>query len=228
MQEMEIIDRDPPDGAVCDHLVVSFEPVLDAQSNELRLVRTIHRGGSAVERANLWCQRYAHRRHAEAIFAWMTKRSHQWPLWGRLSQLVGPTRLLAVASAEVARERYEEAQRLLKARSNARKSRERARKIKSYLVERRGEFGVDLRRGGHDKGFFAIWFRQSWERERFRDWWRPQAHRFAEFAAFFDEHGGQALERMLLREMQETERRVKIAGLSAGGRRPLRFWRGDE
>ncbi len=44
----------------------------------------------------------------------------------------------------------------------------------------------------------------------------------------FDEEGALQLERRLLREMQETEIRIKRAGLSAGGRRPLRFYRGEE
>jgi hypothetical protein len=209
-------------------MTLGYEPRYDAHSARLELFRIVQRGEARVEEIPVWSRTYAHRRHAEAILGWMTSQPERWPLWGRLSELVGPERLLTMAVAQVADERSEAARKLLRSRAQARKAGKRSRSINSYLVEKDGEFGVDLRRAGHENGFFAIFFRQSWERERFRDWWRPQAHRFAEFAAFLDEHGAPALERRLLREMQETEKRVKLAGLSAGGRRPLRFWRGDE
>lgn len=207
---------------------LTYEPRLDAQSARLELVRILRRSGSPDEETVLWSRRYAHRRHAEAIFAWMTSRQEQWAVWGRLTPLVGPDGLLAAAGQAVAEERRGTAHKLLRKREKARKAREKAKHVHSYLVDDRGEFGIDLRRGGQEDGFFVIWFRQQWERERFRDWWRPQVGRFPEFAAFFEQHGAKALERRLLKEMQETERRVRLAGLSAGGRRPLRFWRGDD
>jgi hypothetical protein len=99
--------------------------------------------------------------------------------------------------------------------------------IDSFLVDAGGQFGLDLRRFGAKTGFWRIMFRERWERERFRDWFRLQRARFEEFAVFLDEHDAVALERQLLAEMLDTERRIKAAGRGAGGRRPLRFWRGE-
>jgi hypothetical protein len=103
----------------------------------------------------------------------------------------------------------------------------RAALIDTFLVDAGGQFGLDLRRFGAKAGFWRIMFREKWERERFRDWFRCQRPRFQEFATFLADHDAVALERLLLAEMLATERRIKAAGLGAGGRRPLRFWRGD-
>ncbi len=100
--------------------------------------------------------------------------------------------------------------------------------IESFLDHADGWFGLNLRRGNEQKPFWVIRFRERWELERFRDWFRCQSPRFTAWAEFLETNNAASLERMLLREMLETERRVKKAGLGGGGRRPLRFWRGDE
>ena len=55
---------------------------------------------------------------------------------------------------------------------------------------------------------------------------RWQKPRFEAFLGHAAEHGGEALTRLLIDEMFETERRIKKDGRGAGGMRPLRMWRG--
>jgi hypothetical protein len=205
-----------------------FEVRLDAASSSLAFVALTRSRGSVLSERLIWQHQFARARDANGIFEWMVERRHDWPFWGRLTSLIGSDRLLAAAAADVAKARTARAADLLRERREARAAFRKEQEISSYLIEKHGRFGVDLKRGGHKKGFFVIWFRESWERERFLDWWRPQHHRFAEFATIHDAQGASALERMLLREMQDTEKRIKAAGLGAGGRRPLRFYRGDE
>ncbi|UYY76810.1 hypothetical protein [Sphingomonas sp. R1] len=228
MRDTAEIDPSEREGKLAESGLVEYAVRLDAASSTIGMFRLIRGNGALIAEYPIWTRTFRHRRHAASLFGWMLDRRAQWLLWGRLGEVVGPDRLLAMAASELSTLRSSQARELLKKRAKVRKAKARALKIYSFLVDRHGEFGIDLRRGGEDKGFFVIWFRQNWERERFRDWWRPQTHRFADFAAFFEEQGSRALERKLLAEMQETEKRVKLAGLSAGGRRPLRFWRGDE
>lgn len=228
MRDTAEIDSSEREGILAASGFVKYEVRLDTTSSTIGMFRVVGRSGAPFAEYPVWTRTLRHRRHAASLFAWMLEKRGQWLLWGRLGEVVGPDRLLAMAASEISEFRGSQARDLLKKRAKACKAKARALKIYSFLVDHHGEFGIDLRRGGEDKGFFVMWFRQNWERERFRDWWRPQAHRFPDFAAFFEEHGGRALERKLLAEMQETEKRLKLAGLSSGGRRPLRFWRGDE
>lgn len=70
-------------------------------------------------------------------------------------------------------------------------------------------------------------FDEGWERDRVWDWLRWQTRRFEDIRLRIDGIGAAAVERELLHEMLVTENRVRKTGLGAGGRRPLRFWRGD-
>jgi hypothetical protein len=205
-----------------------FDLRLDAASSSVTFVGLTRSSGKILNERLIWRRHFARRRDADGIFEWMIERQDEWPFWGHLTSLIGPDRLFAAAAEDVARARSARAADLLRNRNEARAARRKEQRISSYLVEKHGQFGVNLKRGGQKKGFFVMWFRESWERERFRDWWRPQHHRFAEFAALHDAQGAPALERMLLREMQDTEKRIRAAGLGAGGRRPLRFYRGEE
>ncbi len=70
-------------------------------------------------------------------------------------------------------------------------------------------------------------FSEKWERERVLDWLRWQKSRFIEFRDLLAAEGSAAVERTIIAGMRETEANIKARGLSTGGRRPLRFWRGE-
>lgn len=180
-----------------------------------------------VERT-LWSRTFDSEPHAVSYSTWMSSEAHNWTYWGQFCLAFGPEPLFAVIDAEVTefrnREFEKEEQRLVKAE----RQRELASVIDSYAIERDGQFGLTLQRGNAKKPFFAIMFRERWERERFRDWFRHQFRHFARYAELLDAGTSLELERHLLAEMLKAENEVKKAGLSAGGRRPLRFYRGDE
>ncbi|MGN7161472.1 hypothetical protein [Sphingomonas sp. SAFR-052] len=232
MQDDEFSERTSnwPDavGTEPTTITVDFEPRIDEGSTSIRFVKVIRSGDLIALEEMVWEQDFANPRLAQNVFDWMLGYRNDWPLWGRLTSLLGPGQLIEVAKARISALRVKRAAELVAKRNEDRTKRELEKVIESYLVEDAGQFGIDLRRGGHDEAFFTIWFREKWERERFRDWFRTQRHRFVAFAAMFDEEGAGRLERRLLREMQETEIRIKRAGLGAGGRRPLRFYRGEE
>ncbi|MBB3348397.1 hypothetical protein [Sphingomonas sp. BK069] len=215
-----------PEGA--GGFAVGFESRLEDGSASICFVQLFLAGSFVVSERVIWRCNLERPRLARDVLVWMRDRREQWQLWGRLTALTGHERLLARAIKEVTESRSRSAEKLLRRRQKERGAREREKEISSYLVDDDQHYCVDMRRGGHKEGFFVMRFREKWERERFRDWWVQQRHRFGDFAAYVDENGAAALERMLLREMQDTEKRIKKAGLGAGGRRPLRFWRGDE
>jgi hypothetical protein len=101
-------------------------------------------------------------------------------------------------------------------------------RISGYFREKKGRYLLELERGCvKAKPIWSIAFKGSWERDRFWDWLRWQTDRFEEFAEFMRDGSALDLERRLLREMLVTEQAVKKQGLGSGGRRPLRFWRGE-
>lgn len=212
--------------------VVDFFPRLDQTGTPtITFVQEIRVGHRILKSAEIWRQPFDRARSASDLFDWLLSRQEDWNLWGRMPLAFPPAEILAAGHAFVKAERATKAEALREKRQKAKKERQQAKKIESYLVndDDRG-FGINLQRGNAKKGFFVLWFRENWERERFRDWFRLQraADRLPEFAAYYDEHGSLALERMMLREMLETERKVKAAGLGSGGRRPLRFYRGED
>jgi hypothetical protein len=100
--------------------------------------------------------------------------------------------------------------------------------IAIYFREKKGCYLLVLERGSlKAKPIWTISFAESWERDRFWDWLGWQEERFEEFAQFTQVGCRLELERRLLREMLVTEQAVKKQGLGSGGRRSLRFWRGE-
>lgn len=201
------------------------------------MLRRLIEGETLLDETELWRWVFPSFPDARRVIQWMQLFPDKWQAWGRMSSVFGSDQLMnwleqEARSCRAARLENLRDQRRTILRQRAKEERRRAKEkeVHSYLVddEKNRQFGIDLRRGGDKKGFFVIWFRERWERERFRDWWRCQKQRFGEFVAFLEEHGAAALERRLLQEMLIVEKKVKQAGMSAGGRRPLRFYRGEE
>ena len=206
--------------------VAFFEPKI---RSPLTVTLARHSGDASPDEAGttVWSHTFDTDDETERCLQWMHSRPERWVYWGRLATVLGPVHLTAIVNDGLAddaeRRRKEEAATREAAEQDARLS----LIIESYLVERGGRFGVNLKRANEREAFWDILFRERWERERFRDWWNCQRGRFQEFAEYLEERSAVELERLVLHEMMETERQVKKAGLSAGGRRPLRFWRGE-
>lgn len=209
-------------------VLVAFEPDLVFEpSPTVRLRRQVVVNDAIVAAVTVWSLDTDDAAEAQQWWAWLSARPEQWSFWGRMLPLVGAAHLEGLVRSGAAADAAHECDELEAARLRAERDAELHEVIESFLVDRGGRLGVTLQRGDEVEPFWTIVFGEKWERERFRDWWRWQRHRFADFAAFLEERDALDLERLVLAEMLATEKTVKAAGLSAGGRRPLRFWRGE-
>ncbi|WCP14072.1 hypothetical protein sphantq_02514 [Sphingobium sp. AntQ-1] len=165
---------------------------------------------------------------ARAIGEWMWSQPEQWRYWGQLAvrlgdAVVGPIILDAATEAAVMQakeQRREEERRLEEERL--------AQVITLYSFDpKKGRPALGLERGCDDAPFWKMKFNEKWERDRVVDYLRWQKPRFVDLDAHFRERGALELERLILSEMREAEKRARTLGISSGGRRPLRFWRGE-
>ena len=201
-------------------------PALDVEGSSVLLVRPTPQNGAAGVIA-VW-HSYVGSDRARLVFDWMSARPDQWALWSRLSCLFGEHSVRAIvvdgaerdaevaaADEEVARLEEEERRRLHE-------------DVDLFVLDPKNQRpGVSLESGDEDKPFFVMRFSEKWERERVLDWLRWQKPRFREFRDLVAVEGAVALERLIIAGMRETERDAKRRGLGSGGRRPLRFWRGE-
>jgi hypothetical protein len=185
-------------------------------------------GNVACASTLLWSSRYDDADRAEQHRAWMLRQSDRWPCWASLAELLGPDGIIAEAEEAVAAAIEQLLQAKAQAQEEADLHARLSQVIECYVIEREEQFGITLQRASDVDPFWTAIFREKWERERFRDWFRWQRPRFAEFADYLSNHSALELERRLLSEMLQAERESKKAGLGAGGRRPLRFFRGDD
>lgn len=198
------------------------------------IVRTVEIGGVALVAATVWTATYEAPAEAGGRCDWLAAHEGRCVELGRAAAVFGSGYVTSAIEAGVRVEEADHEQRRRQDEERARIAREAAEEdqrealvIYCYFKEREGRFVIELWRGNTDKRFWSLDFDENWERDRFWDWFGWQESRWPDFAAFLAAHEEIDLDHMLLKEMLETERRVKKDGLGAGGRRPLRFWRGD-
>ncbi len=214
------------------HSVPEFCVSLERDGSTVRIVRDLLCGDALAYRSVAWSADYADPVDASDAYEALSLQPDLLNYWSVGATAFGARWLTPTISAHVQEyvtERIES--RLLADREadDVRRLAEddlaAATKITLYYLTRKKMFCVTLERG--DDEFWSISFDEKWERDRFGDWMEWQEHRFAEFAEYMTEGDRFELERKLLREMLVTEQAVKKQGLGAGGRRPLRFWRGE-
>jgi hypothetical protein len=211
-----------------------FRPAV-SPDGETAIVQIVLIGDTIASADTVWSANFDDVDAAQDRFRWLDAHPDACTRLGRHARLFGPFNIggeievgVEIDRVRAERERERRRQEDERLRAEAEIKAKKARIIGSWLEDRDGQYGINLRRGDTDKAFWIILFREKWERERFRDWFRNQRHRFTEWAEFLESHSAIELERLLLAEMLETERRVQAAKLDAGGRRPLRFWRGEQ
>ncbi len=205
---------------------------LEIDDATIRLVRELRCDGAAVVRMVAWSAIYADPSLAFDAYEALAHHEDRLTYWSVGATALGadwlnPTISMLVEDYLIQRaeDRVTAAREADEARRVAEKELAAATKIDLYYLVRKKMFCLTLDRG--DEEFWSIKFQEKWERDRFGDWMQRQKHRFADFADYMTEGDRFELERKLLREMLVTEQAVKKQGLSAGGRRPLRFWRGE-
>ncbi|RUN78427.1 hypothetical protein EJC47_00695 [Sphingomonas sp. TF3] len=114
------------------------------------------------------------------------------------------------------------------ARAETEEKRQRDHKvINLYALDTKRGHKLELQRKSDGHAEWSVRYDRASERDRLCDWLRWQKERFGVFLDHAAEHGAEALTRLLIDEMFETESRIKKEGRGAGGMRPLRMWRGD-
>ncbi len=206
----------------------AYLPVLadDAGWATVRLYRQIRVAGEQVITGAVWSQRFKEVADANECYSWLIANADQLTEWGRVAVILGPEALTATLDAA----RQADLERIEKLRRKQEKDARDAETI--WLMQadvgpyNRPAIIMHLGNRRADP-FLTIKLSEKWEQDRIYDWARWQSNRYRDWKAHCDEHGAKSLEQLLMTEMLKTENAVKKAGLGSGGRRPLRFWRGD-
>ncbi|MEO7469109.1 MAG: hypothetical protein ABIV36_19000 [Sphingobium limneticum] len=205
-----------------------YFPAMGGADEIGRRTLQIHRRLADGAHVVVWQLCLDSRKAAAQLHDWMRSKPDRWDFWGRLSfrigaQAAGPIILTAAMADEQERRAAE--------REDRNRQREEARlaaTINLFLfTPARKRPYLGLERGNESDPFFVMKFDEKWERDRVSDWLAYQQGQFAQMEQMFQELGQLALERHILAGMRATERDAMTRGISAGGRRPLRFWRGE-
>lgn len=208
---------------------------LEIDDTALRLVRAIEYAGAPVTEIEAWRLECDNDSRTADSYEALSSKQEFFSYWSVGVLVFGREWLNRTTIGMIhafIEERDEERERLAGEAEKERLRQEDARvaetRIAAYFREKKGNFLLELERGSiKAKPIWSIAFEESWERDRFWDWLGWQTDRFEEFADFMRDGCKLELERKLLREMLVTEQAVKKQGLGSGGRRPLRFWRGE-
>lgn len=216
-------DLDRRDLVEADHLGMAFWPAIAPAAGCVHLLRMMPDGVPVA----IW-RRFAGEAEAHDIYHWMNLRPDHWHYWGRLEILFGNEILESVIVEDSRLEAEVRATQAEQERLEREDDYRLHQEIDLFILDDRGERpGLSLESGNETKPFFVMSFSEKWERERILDWLRWQKPRFIEFRDLKASKGSVALERAIIAGMRVTENEMKAAGLAAGGRRPLRFWRGE-
>lgn len=208
---------------------------LDLVGDVVRLIRAIECGGESVVEVEAWRSSHESLEQAADTYEALSSREDEFAYLSVGALVFGPEWVTQATTGMVEKfiwqrnqERERVARELEKERVRLEEEQEAETSISVYFREKKGAYLLTLERGSNEaEPVWSISFEESWERDRFWDWLGWQNERFEEFAEFMRDGSRLDLERRLLREMLVTEQSVKKQGLGSGGRRPLRFWRGE-
>lgn len=208
---------------------------LELNDRTISLARVLKSGACTILHGVVWSRSFDSRTQAVDAYSALRERQVAFGYWsvGALvmgSEWLNPT--ISMLIEEYIDQREQEREELAREMETEREKldREQAARtlINAYFIKQGNRFAITLERGSpRNEKVWSITFEEAWERDRFWDWLGWQRSRFDEFARFILDGSRLELERQLLREMLATERDVKKQGLGSGGRRPLRFWRGE-
>ncbi len=217
----------------------TFAVELEKDGNHLRIVRRLACGETTVARTVAWSSSLADVRARDDAYDALSAPDFDLTLCSVAALGSGhecATRRIAAVLTHHSERRREaeerEAAARLEAEEKARREAEEAAReseLAVYFRKKDGEYRLVIKRNHHEAPeLWSIGFGETWERERFWDWFKWQGSRWKEIAVADPAVPKVALERSLIEAMLKDEQAVKKQGLGAGGRRPLRFWRGAE
>lgn len=200
--------------------VAGFAVTCDPDAPSISICRRRSDGSEEV----CWTDRCGSGDDAEALCAWLQTDEAQLRLFGRMALRLGKEiagRVIRAAAADAAAERRE----MEEAEADLERRESEIKLWKSGPRATRPSLG--LQRGCDQTPFWQMRFDARWERDRVADWLMHQADRYAEFVSLQMTNGSLQLEREILAGMRNDEAAAKRRGIATGGRRPLRFWRGE-
>jgi hypothetical protein len=205
----------------------SFVPMLyddvDGDVFGLALVRNFgEREGEIEPGLAVWILEMAFADDARERYEWMLTRPERWAVWARLAPIVGPEMLTLMMEGE----QDEDVRLAAELQAQAERLAREARTVTALSTEVAGRPAVTLGRGSEKEPFLVIAFDEPVERDRLWDWLRWQTHRYRGWRMLWDDKGPGALRRLIVKSMLHDEHRVRAAGRSLGGPRPLRLWGG--
>jgi hypothetical protein len=207
----------------------AYVPLLscDHDRSTISLVRQIRVAGEQILTAAVWTQTLEDPAEARERYDWLRSNGKLLTEWGRTATILGEE---VLSSALDAAWQAELVRREVEHRSVEEEKREAETIwLMQDEVGRAERPAIVMRMGGRSgEPFLTIKLDERWERDRIYDWAQWQSERYREWKEHRDAHGEESLERLIMTEMLRTENAVRKAGLGSGGRRPLRFWRGDE
>jgi hypothetical protein len=215
----------------------AFRPLLSDNQTAVAIVRAVEVGERVEAELVAWSGDYGTSEEARLRYEWLLSNPAICTRLGMFAAQFGPEEVTAEIEVAAAQERgrlemqkERENRQAEEARRRAEAEEKEAKKIYSYDRMHNRLYGWALERGNADTPFLIMTFREKWERERFKDWARYQKHQYNDWATALETCSAIELERLLISQMMEAERREKAlgaAGLADRGRRPLRFWRGE-
>jgi hypothetical protein len=192
---------------------------------EVAIVRTPRHLGSGLLCEDVWTNRFSDREAAHHVVRVMRGRPDRSAVWARMADILGTEFLTGLIEAEVAeadRVAFEELQRR---RRYVHRREEVAREANAFHVSLVVEGLPRIVASGGARRFMVLKLHTTVEALRVWDWVRWQKSSLPEWCAIIETRGAAALERAILDGMLAQEGSFRAAGLSAGGRRPLRHWR---
>lgn len=185
-------------------------------------------GDQCIAEKPVWFATFATVDDAAVRYDWLIEHPQELEFWACHAEMSSTDELLQLIEEGVQLRQLERQEAEHAAHEEAYRAAQLATAIDTRWIEANGMFGIALHRGHDVSPFWTMLFRENWERDRFYDWWVHQNDRLADVAEFLETNSKADLEKLLLHKMLLTEQAVRKAGLGSGGRRPLRFWRGDE
>lgn len=208
---------------------------LELYGSSVRLVRKLMHGAESLAGSVTWSTDYGTEKDASDAFDALSNSESKLQLWSVGATAFGPAWLTPTLVGMIATfidDREEKREALEREERQRKEAAEReaaeATSLDAYFRKREDRYLIDLQKGTDENGvFWSIGFDEAWERDRFWDWLGWRTERYEEFAEYLTSNSRLDLERLLLREMLVVEQTVKKQGFGSGGRRPLRFWRGE-
>ncbi len=174
---------------------------------------------------DVWTNRFANLEAARTVMGVMMARPDRWAVWARMASILGADFLTGLIEAEVVEASMVAVREAEEAREDAERRNRAVRDVRVVHVHLvlEGVPRIVASRGA--SRFMVMMLDSTIEARRVWDWVQWQTDSLQSWFLMAQTRGTAALEQFILDSMLTEEGKAKASGMSAGGRRPLRYWR---